>query len=329
MRLRYVLYSVTLVLAFYLFLNGLNVTKRNANNDRLTENAVAYFTQEHRPDRGESLGIITGQVTHSNLRIIYNRVPKCGSRSALKLFETLSVKNGFKVIEPKKNFPYALDEENQKTISDLILSLEPPFLYHRHVHYVNFTRLGGPPVIYINLIRDPVSRAVSHFYFRRHGDGILGKSRLGKPIDRNEKNKTYGECVMEGHRECTGNWGEFFIVPFFCGHISKCRSPSRWALEQAKQCVIKNYLVVGLVEEFDDFVKVLEKLLPRFFKGAYKTWKIPDTTLHRKAAISQTRNKQQPSENVIAIAKERMTLEYEFYDFIKERFHTLKKELAI
>ena len=50
-----------------------------------------------------------------------------------------------------------------------------------------FLRLGGPPVTYINLIRDPLSRAVSHFYFRRHGDGILGKSRVGRQINNTDE----------------------------------------------------------------------------------------------------------------------------------------------
>ena len=52
------------------------------------------------------------------------------------------------------------------------------------------------------------------------------------------------------------------------------RFPSRWALERAKKNVEK-YAVVGVLEEYDDFIKVLEKLLPSFFKGAYKISKIP------------------------------------------------------
>lgn len=44
---------------------------------------------------------------------------------------------------------------------------------------------------------------------------------------------------------------------------------------------------------------------------------------------SQTRHKKKPSEKVIAMAKKLMHLEYEFYDFVKERFHALKKELGI
>jgi hypothetical protein len=32
---------------------------------------------------------------------------------------------------------------------------------------------------------------------------------------------------------------------------------------------------VGILEEYDDFIKVLEKLLPDFFQGAYEQSKIP------------------------------------------------------
>ena len=52
-------------------------------------------------------------------RVLYNRVPKCGSRSALTLFKSLSVKNGFKVIDPKKNTPYALNEQDQVCLPDV------------------------------------------------------------------------------------------------------------------------------------------------------------------------------------------------------------------
>ena len=38
---------------------------------------------------------------------------------------------------------------------------------------------------------------------------------------------------------------------------------------------MEKYAVVGVLEEYDDFIKVLEKLLPSFFKGAYKISKIP------------------------------------------------------
>jgi hypothetical protein len=44
---------------------------------------------------------------------VYNRVPKCGSRSILTLFKVLSKKNKFRVIEPAANYPYQLQGRDQ------------------------------------------------------------------------------------------------------------------------------------------------------------------------------------------------------------------------
>jgi heparan sulfate 2-O-sulfotransferase HS2ST1 len=50
-----------------------------------------------------------------------------------------------------------------------------------------------------------------------------------------------------------------------------CREPgNKWALEMAKENVLRHYLVVGVTEELHDFVAVLEAVLPRFFTGAVK-----------------------------------------------------------
>jgi len=43
---------------------------------------------------------------------------------------------------------------------------------------------------------------------------------------------------------------------------------SEWALEMAKYNLAHNYLVVGVTDELDEFVAVLEAGLPRFFAGA-------------------------------------------------------------
>lgn len=48
-----------------------------------------------------------------------------------------------------------------------------------------------------------------------------------------------------------------------------CRNAgSRWALEQAKYNLVNEYLLVGVTEELEDFIMILEAALPRFFKGA-------------------------------------------------------------
>lgn len=60
---------------------------------------------------------------------------------------------------------------------------------------------------------------------------------------------------------------------------------SQWALEQAKYNLVNEYMLVGVTEELEDFVMMLEAALPRFFKGAtelYKTGAAPATQFKGK-----------------------------------------------
>lgn len=53
-------------------------------------------------------------------------------------------------------------------------------------------------------------------------------------------------------------------VPFFCGHAAECWRPgSEWALEQAKYNLVNHYFLVGVTEEMEDFIYLLELSLPR------------------------------------------------------------------
>lgn len=61
-------------------------------------------------------------------------------------------------------------------------------------------------------------------------------------------------------------------MPFISSFL---RKPSQLALRQAKINVMTNYLVVGVTEEFQDFLSVLEKLLPEFFTGVLGLYKAP------------------------------------------------------
>ena len=53
------------------------------------------------------------------------------------------------------------------------------------------------------------------------------------------------------------------------------RRPSELALRQAKINVIKSYLLVGVTEEFEDFLFVLAKVLPEFFNGIQRIYEEP------------------------------------------------------
>lgn len=57
------------------------------------------------------------------------------------------------------------------------------------------------------------------------------------------------------------------------------REPGLWALERAKQNVLENYLLVGILEELEDVLLLLERLLPHYFTGVLNIYKSPGTLM--------------------------------------------------
>ncbi|KAJ7391400.1 hypothetical protein OS493_018444 [Desmophyllum pertusum] len=260
-------------------------------------------------------------------RVIYNRVGKCGSRTVITLMNTLTRKNSFTVIGSTKNQLLHLNLQERVEYVDFLDHLRAPFIYHRHIHYVDFKRFGAVQPIYFNLIRDPLARLVSSYYYHRFGDFREGRKTWNFKGTAEEKNMTFDECVLNEVKECVDPEKLFYIVPYFCGHEAFCRKPSQLALRQAKINVITNYLVVGVTDEFEDFLSILEKLLPEFFKGVLELYKKPGDSLQNRMTTTKTMNKKGPSAEVEKIMKKHLELEYDFYYFVKDRFHRLKAEL--
>lgn len=260
-------------------------------------------------------------------RIIYNRVGKCGSRTMIQLMISLTGKLNYTVIGSTKNNILHLNLREQLEFVDYIDHLQSPVIYHHHIHFVDFKRFGAVQPIYINLIRDPLARLVSSYYFHRFGDHREAQRTWGFKGTEEEKNMTFDECVKNEMKECVDPQRILYIIPYFCGHEAFCRRPTELALRQAKINVIRNYLVVGVTEELEDFLFVLEKLLPEFFSGVLNIYRTPDDNLNSKMTSTKTVNKIGPSPEVQQIMKKHLQLEYDFYEFVKERFHRLKAEL--
>ena len=58
--------------------------------------------------------------------------------------------------------------------------------------------------------------------------------------------------------------------PYFCGQEPECtRHNSRQALMTAIENVERHYPVVGVLEEMDSTLRVMQAVLPRFFNGIH------------------------------------------------------------
>ena len=113
---------------------------------------------------------------------------------------------------------------------------------------------------------------------------------------------------------------------FFCGSDAHClRINDQEALNQARKNVEQHFAVVGVLEEMEKSLFVLEKYVPMFFKGMLKQYK------NRKNWQTKEVNKNIFKPKVSEIAKElvrrNMTRETEFYEFCKQRLH--KQYLAV
>lgn len=62
---------------------------------------------------------------------------------------------------------YTGDPQENREIVESISSQYSPLVWTRHYNFFNPEDFGVPPFIFINIVRDPVERVISDFYYRR------------------------------------------------------------------------------------------------------------------------------------------------------------------
>nr|XP_039252432.1 uronyl 2-sulfotransferase-like [Styela clava] len=254
--------------------------------------------------------------------VFYNRVGKCGSRSLLHLVRVLGSMKGFKVLSSNdvaNVHPNSTEvEKEMKKISSFI---KKPTLYDRHIHYLDFKAFGLEEPIYINMIRDPIRRFSSQYNYLKYGDAAGG---VKKP--RNDL-PDINECVMKNISLCSRTTFMFYIGSYFCGFDEVCSIRSRDRIELAKKHIDENYYAIGLTEEFENTIKLLEKMLPSFFKGVTRLW---NKEIKMWKTRTTTKRRETLTEESIAKLKNSYFLdEYEVYNHGRKKFERLKNEFGI
>ncbi len=97
----------------------------------------------------------------------------------------------------------------------------------------------------------------------------LGNKQLRLTVKHRETiniyNDGWGRVLIKKQKQDN----EIFFQPFFCGQSKECQIlGSDWALAKAKENIEKWYLVVGILEDFNGTLAILEDKLPRFFRNA-------------------------------------------------------------
>ncbi|MCI4395824.1 hypothetical protein PGIGA_G00196470 [Pangasianodon gigas] len=261
-------------------------------------------------------------------QVIYNRVGKCGSRTVVLLLRILAEKHQFNLVSSDIHNKTRLTKHEQVDLMRNISTIPQPFLYTRHVHFLNFTRFRMEQPVYINIIRDPINRFLSNYFFRRFGDWRGEQNHLIRTprMKDDERYLDINVCILENLPECS-NPRLFYIVPYFCGQHPQCREPGEWALERAKQNVVENFLLVGILEELEDVLLLLERLLPHYFSDVLTIYHSP--AFWKVGNLTGTVKKHMPTLEALQVLYRRMRYEYDFYNFVRDQFHLVKKKIGL
>ena len=111
-------------------------------------------------------------------------------------------------------------------------------------------------------------------------------------------------------------------------------------MRKAKENVEKHYAVVGVLEELNKTLTVLEHYVPRFFKGAKDVYWSKllsynvtllnvsfSDEIQKFSKINRNIYKPKTAEPTKDIVRKNFTRELEFFDFCKQRLH--KQYLAL
>eukprot|EP00962_Isochrysis_galbana_P018458 scaffold5324_cov107-Isochrysis_galbana.AAC.1 len=208
--------------------------------------------------------------------VIFNRVPKCGSTTLEHIVRNQSRVCGYQFQRSLDFVNSSIAPDEQREFVELITGLarRRRVVYDRHLHFVDFAQFGAEQPQYINLIRDPVQMQVSAFYFWRDC-----ACRTHKPFCRAawQPNSSSGFCLLDidaiyagvSQRPVVG-----VITRYLCGHDPICQvadpasaSARQAALELALHNLNYRYLWVGVLERFEESLRLLVQLLPGYFGG--------------------------------------------------------------
>lgn len=264
--------------------------------------------------------------------LFFNRVPKVGSQTFMELLRRLSIANefGFHQDHVQRVETVRMAPDDQAAMASMVSSYEAPSVYIKHVCFTNFSEFDLPEPIHVNIVRDPVERVISWYYYVRAPWYYVERKIAFPDIplpDPKWLKKDFETCVLSGDRECrylTGETREGIgdhrrQSMFFCGHDYACTPfNTEGALQKAKRAVEQHYAVVGVLEDLNSTLTVLEHYIPRFFTSASDIYWNEITKFNK---INRNAFKPPVSEEVKDIVRANFTKEIEFYQFCRQRLH--------
>jgi hypothetical protein len=168
---------------------------------------------------------------------------------------------------------------------------------------------------YINLLREPIDRFISHYYYARSPHRWPKKLRRLKA--KGHWNVTLEQCIEKQYEGCKWN----IMTRFFCGPEAFCKTGNMEALSQAKYNMLHYYSSIGVVKHLNEFIQVLHKRLRKFIIK-------PPRTLS-KTFVTTGVEKKPISNRVMARVVQANQADIELYNYGKTLFLKQAKQCGI
>lgn len=255
--------------------------------------------QTVQPESCVSLAASVDRTSQEAPVIVFNRIPKCGSTTMINLLRKHAKRTGaytayndpnmFMEQPFRPNTSWSSGWDTVKSMVHEANAKESPLVYINHIHWTNFSQAGLPKLTgYIQMVREPVSRVVSGFYYlmlgpRKEEKMIKSQHHAMKLLELDHP-PTINEYVaikksklanplscQEGtlHNPNKGN----MMTRYFCGHDAVCDNicnPA--ALARATEVMETQYDWVGVLEDFEESLTLLERTGPAWFRGILDTY---------------------------------------------------------
>jgi len=273
----------------------------------------------------------TGEAQQQDL-LVFTKIPRCGGTAIGHVLHGLSGPR-FSVWDEDPYKHKQLLPSSKAVALQAIAEMDKvpkPAAVIKEMSHLDFAKQGHKRPIYVSMIRDPLEHAHSQFYWLRAPFAVVERAlTFGKDNAVNHLpratflKKNFEVCLTSNDPECTYRPGakrSGHPMQAFCTKSPDCPTfGSRAALQEAKRAVEEEYAVVGLLEDWDTSLAVMERLVPRFFDGA--------TAYSReRVALNRTlRNENFYKPKLRSAARQMMAkhfqTELEFYEFAKQRLY--------
>lgn len=210
--------------------------------------------------------------THFPSLVFYNRIPKTGSTTIRYLVEKSQEQKEYDFVSSTVWTDWhAFSPSALRSHISWIENITADYVravYDQHMRFIDpslFTRSTS----LINILRDPVARFTSIYYFSLRGKTVNSmhlRARVGDQV-----NWTVDECfanpsVCRWLQDPEGGARNINLqTMFLCGHADVCDPANRAAVDVAIGNMMGSYTVVAITERFADSLFLLASRLPSFF----------------------------------------------------------------